>query len=174
MGQTLDATTIALALNATANSSAPPSFNKVVGALSYAKSLGFSTGAGASQMDRLFAAQRVIAASGTDDLDLNGTALQDVLNQNLALVRVKLIAVFAASSNTNNVVVGAAASNQFVGPFGAATHTLSIPPGGAFMIVSPTAAGWAVTAATADLLRVANGGAGTPVTYDVIIGGSST
>ena len=174
MGQTLDATTVALSIAATANSVTPPSFNKIQGALTYAKSLGFSTGAGASQMDRLFAAQRTIAASGTDDLDLTGTALQDILNQNLALVRVKLIAVYAASANANNVVIGNAAANQFVGPFGAAAHTIALPPGGAFLAVSPTAAGWAVTAGTGDLFRIANGGAGTSVTYDILIGGSST
>jgi hypothetical protein len=174
MTQTLDATTISWSVGATANAVTPPSFNRIVGALAYAKSQGYSTGAGASQMDRLFAAQRTITASGTDDLDLSGTALQDILGQNLALVRVKLIAVYAATGNTNNVVVGAAASNQFIGPFGAATHTLALPPGGSLLVVSPTAAGWAVTAGTGDLFRVANGGASTSVTYDVIIGGSST
>jgi hypothetical protein len=174
MPQTLDSTIFGWSLSATANSITPPTFNKVVGALSYAKSQGYTSGAGASQMDRLFASQRTIAASGTDDLDLTGTALQDILNQNLALARVKLIAVYAATGNTNNVVVGAAAATQFVGPFGANTHTLAVPPGGSLIILSPTAAGWPVVAATSDLLRVANSGAGTSVTYDVIIGGSST
>lgn len=174
MAQTLDSTVIGWSVAATANAITPPSFNRITGALAYAKSQGYATGAGASQMDRLFAAQRTIAASGTDDLDLTGTALQDILGQNLALARVKLIAVYAATGNTNNVVVGAAASNQFVGPFGAATHTLAVQPGGSLLLLSPTAAGWPVTAATADLLRIANSGAGTSVTYDVIIGGSST
>jgi hypothetical protein len=172
MPQTLDATLVSFSISATANN--PLDFNKVVGALAYAKSLGFSTGAGASQMDRLLADQRTIIASGTDDLDLTGTALQDILGANLALARVKLIAIYAASTNTNNVVLGAAASNQFVGPFGAATHTIAVPPGGAFLIVAPTAAGWPVTAGTGDLFRVANGGAGTSVVYDALIGGSST
>lgn len=172
MPQTLDSTIVAVTLGATANNTYD--FNKAVAALSYGKTLGFATGAAASQMDRLFADQRTIAISGTDDLDLNGTALQDVLGQNLALARVKLIWVFAAGANVNNVVIGAAAANQFVGPFGAATHTIAVPPGGGALLVTPTAAGWPVTAATADLFRIANGGAGTSVLYDVIIGGSST
>jgi hypothetical protein len=174
MPQTLNATSFSWSLAATANSITPPSFNSVVGALTYAKSQGYSSGAGASQMDRLFAAQRTITASGTDDLDLTGTALQDILNQNLALARVKLIAVYAATGNTNNVVIGAAAATQFVGPFGANTHTIAVQPGGSFLIVTPTAAGWPVVAATSDLLRITNGGAGTSVTYDIIVGGSST
>lgn len=172
MPQTLDATTVGLAIAATANNSFD--FNKAVAALTYSKAQGFTSGAGAAQMDRLLADQRTIVASGTDDLDLNGTALQDVLGANLALARVKLIVVYAAAGNTNNVVIGAAASNQFVGPFGAATHTIAIPPSGMFVAMAPSAAGWPVTATTADLLRIANSGAGTSVTYDVLIGGSST
>lgn len=172
MPQTLDTTTVSL--NVLASATNAFTLNSAVAALNYAKSLGFTSGAAASQMDRLYAATRTIVASGTDDLDLTGTALQDVLGQNLALVRVKLIAVYANPANTNNVVIGNAASNQFQGPFGAVTHTVAVPPGGAFMVVAPTAAGWAVTAGTGDLLRVANGGAGTSVTYDVLIGGSST
>lgn len=172
MPQTLDSATVSF--NVLASATNPFTLNSAATVLNYAKSLGFTSGAAASQMDRLLAAQRTILASGTDDLDLTGTALQDILGTNLALVRVKLIAVYANAGNTNNVVIGNAASNQFQGPFGAVTHTIAIPPGGSFLIVSPTAAGWPVTAATADLLRVANGGAGTPVTYDVLIGGSST
>lgn len=172
MAQTLDSTLISMAVAATANN--PFDFNKAVASLSYSKSAGFTTGAGASQMDRMFADQRTIIASGTDDLDLNGTALQDILGANLALVRVKLIVVYAAAANTNNVVIGNAASNQFIGPFGAATHTITLPPGGLYMAMAPSAAGWAVTAGTGDLFRIANSGAGSSVVYDVLIGGSST
>jgi hypothetical protein len=172
MAQTLDSTSIAFSVGATANNQFD--LNKATAPLTYAKSFGWTTGAGASQADRAFADTRTIAPSGTDDLDLTGTALQDILNVNLALVRVKLIAVFAYSANTNNVVIGAAAATQFVGPFGANTHTIAIPPGGVFMVSAPTAAGWTVGAGASDLLRVANSGAGTSVTYDIIILGSST
>lgn len=172
MAQTLDSIGISISLSATANNSFD--LNRAQAALTYAKSFGWTTGAAINQADRAFADTRQIAASGTDDLDLTGTALQDILNVNLALVRVKLIWVYAYSTNTNNVVIGNAAATQFVGPFGSATHTIALPPNGTFLVTAPTAAGWTVGAGASDLLRIANSGAGTVVNYDVLILGSST
>lgn len=133
----------------------------------------FTNGSGANQVDRLFSDQRTITASSNEDLDLAGS-LTDAFGATLTFVRVKAIIVKAAAGNTNNVVVGGAASNQFVGPFGAATHTIAVKPGGALIFVAPDATGWAVTAGTGDLLRIANSGAGTSVTYDIQILGASS
>ena len=142
MPQTLDSVGISFSLAATGNNQLD--LNRIQAALTYAKSFGWVTGAGANQVDRAFADTRTIAASGTDDLDLTGTSLQDIMSVNLALARVKLISVYAYSTNTNNVVIGAAAATQFVGPFGANTHTIALPPNGLFLVTAPTAAGWAV------------------------------
>lgn len=131
----------------------------------------FASGIAAYQADELFADQRTLAASTSENLDLTGT-LTDPLGGAVTFAKVKAILIRAAAANTNAVVVGAAASNAFVGPFGANTHTLAIPPGGSLLLAAPKD-GWAVTAGTGDLLKVANGGAGTPVTYDVIIVGTS-
>lgn len=140
---------------------------------SLAALLDFTDGAGANQVNRIFSDQRTLGASATEDLDLAGV-LTDAFGAVITLARVKAILVKAAAGNTNNVVVGAAAATQFVGFFGAATHTVAIQPGGAFLIVTPTAAGWPVTAGSTDFLRIANGGAGTPITYDILILGSNT
>jgi hypothetical protein len=42
------------------------------------------------------------------------------------------------------------------------------------LLVAPDAAGYAVTATTADILRVTNGGAGTSVVYEIVILGTSS
>jgi hypothetical protein len=55
----------------------------------------------------------------------------------------------------------------------AAGDGVALPPGGTFLWVAPTAAGVAVTAATADLIDIVNSGAGTSVTYDIVIVGAS-
>lgn len=136
-------------------------------------SIPFTDGAGANQVDLLFTDRRTIAASGNDDLDLAG-ALVDAFGATLTFARIKAIVIKAAAGNTNTVVVGNAAATQFVGPFGAAAHTLAIKPGGFFVIAAPDAAGWAVTAGSADLFRIANGGAGTEVTYDIAILGAAS
>lgn len=130
----------------------------------------FTPGALAGQANLVFADNRTIAASSNDDLDLNGS-LPGPLGGTLAFTAIRAIIIRAAATNTNNVVVGAAASNQFVGPFGAATHTLAIRPGDE-LVLTARGAGWTVTPATGDILRIANSGAGTPVSYDIILLGS--
>lgn len=132
----------------------------------------WTDGTGSGQADMIWSDTRTIAASGTDDLDLAGS-LVGALGTTLTFARIKLIAISADAGNTNNVVVGAAASAQFVGPFGASTHTHAIKPGGMYATAAPGATGWPVTATTADLLRIANSGAGTSVTYSILLVGAS-
>lgn len=129
-------------------------------------------GTGADQADRIFSDERTLAASANEDLDLAGV-LTDALGATFTLARVRAILVIALATNTNNVVIGGAASNAFVGPFGAATHTVSVRPGGQALFVNRDATGWPVTAGTADLLRIANSGAGSSVTYRIVIIGCS-
>lgn len=145
----------------------------VAASLNFMRGFSLDSGTGAGQADRIWDDTRTLTASSNEDLDLNGAAIQDALGLNLAFVKIKGILVAAAATNVNNVVVGAAASNAFVGPFGAATHTVAVKPGGLFAAACSDAAGWAVTAGTGDLLRIANGGAGTSVTYDIVIIGTS-
>jgi hypothetical protein len=114
-----------------------------------------------------------IAASGSLNLDLNGVLL-DELGQACNFAKIKMIMIIAAAANTNNVVLGNAASNGFLGPFGAATHTISVPPGGTLVLeCAANLAGWPVTAGTGDILRIANSGAGSAVLFDIAILGTS-
>jgi len=114
---------------------------------------------------------RTIAGSGTDLLDLAGV-LVDGLGQTVTLTAVKELWIRAASGNGGNLVIGAAASNTWVGPFGSATDTLSIPASGLLHLVAPDASGWAVTADTADQLQVANDDS-EAASYSVILRGIS-
>jgi hypothetical protein len=139
--------------------------------LNFARGLSLANGTGAEQADRVWDDTRTIAASGTDDLDLSGV-LVDAFGATATFVKVKGIFVYAAAGNTNNVVIGGAAATQFVGPFGAAAHTIAVPPGQLFGITASTN-GWPVVNAASDLLRIANSGAGTSVIYDIVILGTS-
>jgi hypothetical protein len=141
--------------------------------VNYPLAIGLSSGTGAGQADKLWVSgSRSLAASTGEDLDLAGT-LVDALGGTLTLARVKALIVVASSANTNNVIVGNAASNGFISWCGGAAHTVTVRPGGFFAIAAPDATAYAVTGGTADLLHVANSGAGTSVTYDVIVIGSS-
>jgi hypothetical protein len=141
-------------------------------ALAFSRSLSLVNGVGAGQGDKVWDDIRTIAASGTDDLDLSGS-LTDAFGATATFARVKGLFVSADAGNTNNVVVGGAAATQWVGPFGAATHTVAVRPGGWFGIACSDATGWPVVNAASDLLRIANSGAGTGVTYSIVILGAS-
>jgi hypothetical protein len=167
---TLDNQTLSVSYGATLNNALD--LQVVQSVLSYAKSQGLSSGVGASQADRLFTDTRTIAASGTDDLDLAGVLL-DPLGAVLTFARIRGLLVAAAAANTNNVVMGVG-TNPVTTILGGTTPTLNIRPGGIMLLTAPDVTGYAVTAATADILRFANSGAGTGVTYDIVLWGAST
>jgi len=137
------------------------------------KSYSFTDGAGADQADVHWSDERTLSASATEDLDLAG-GLTDAFGAAITFARIKAIYIEADSANTNNVLLGGAAANAFVGPFGAAAHTIAVRPGGAVLLVAPDATGYVVTAGTGDLLRVGNSGAGTSVKYRIVVVGSLT
>jgi hypothetical protein len=116
----------------------------------------------------LFSDTRTLAASANEDLDLSGSLTGAF---GASIVNAEIVAVFiaAAAGNANNVNLTRPASNGFAGPFLAAGDGVSVKPGEWALLVSQS--GWAVTAATGDLINIANSGAGTGVTYDVVIVG---
>ena len=137
--------------------------------LTYLKQL--ADGTGANQADRIWTDTRTLAASGSEDLDLAGV-LADAFGSAITMAEVVALLIEASASNTNNVVVGDAAAP--VPLFGGTNPTLSIKPGGLFLVVAPDASGqFAVGAGSTDDLKIANSGSGTPVTYTIMIIGRS-
>lgn len=141
--------------------------------LSYKKTIKFTDGAGANQSEAIFHDKRTLSASGSEDLNLAGV-LADPFGTTLTFTKIKAIAIYAHTTNTNNVVVGGHATAAFAGWVNDATDKVVIKPGGLFVIVDPTAAGYAVTATTADLLTIANSAGGTGVDYDIVILGATS
>lgn len=129
-----------------------------------------TNGTATQQANKVWVSQRTLTASSSENLDLAGV-LTDSFGTTLTFSTVKAIYVKAASGNTNNVLVGGAASNTFVGVFGDATDIIGVKPGGAFMWFAP-GTGATVTAATGDILKVANSSSGTSVTYDIVVVGT--
>jgi hypothetical protein len=131
-----------------------------------------TTGTGANQADKLYTASITLSASSGQDIDLAGV-LTDPFGGALTMVKLKAVAIRASTANTNNVNISRPASNG-VPWFLAASDGISLGPGGIFLFVNPGASGIAtVTPATGDLLRVDNSGAGTSVTFDIVILGTS-
>lgn len=144
----------------------------VTAPLGFSRAVGLANGTGANQADRIFHDSRTLAASANEDLDLAGV-LTDAFGVTLTFARIKTLIVAADAGNTNNVIVGAAATNAFVNWVGAATHTVTVRPGGVLLLAGSDATAYAVTAGTGDLLRIANSGAGTSVTYSIVLVGAS-
>jgi len=142
-----------------------------------------NTGTAVGQADLIFHDQRTLAPSATEDLDLAGV-LADAFGTTLTFVRVKGLIVAALgvtdangvviTPNVNNVVVGAAAGAPWTTLLNS-TGTVTLRPGTFFAAVAGATdnIGYAVTATTADLLKVANSAGSTSVTYDVIVIGAS-
>jgi len=126
------------------------------------------SGVAANQADLSYSAQRTIPGGGNEDLDLAAGTLT-TLGATITFAKIKAIIIEALASNSGNVTIGGAPSNAFVGPFGAATHTVVLPAGGVFTARAPSG-GWAVAAGTADLLRIA----GANQVYKIVLVGTSS
>lgn len=141
---------------------------------SLGRSVSLADGTGAGKADRVWTDTRTLAASASEDLDLAGSLL-DAFGAAVTFAKVKGLLVVAAPGNSNNVIVGGASSNGFVSWVGGATHTVTVRPGAALALIAgdADATGYAVTGGTADLLKIANSGAGSAVTYSIAVLGTS-
>jgi hypothetical protein len=118
--------------------------------------------------DVLYHAMGHTLASATDTLDMTGT-LKDPLGGNIANAEICAIIAKAATTNVNNLLIGPAAANGFLGPWNAAADRTKVEPGNLFMVTSIN--GWAVTPATGDILALINGAGGTAIDYELLIVG---
>src|SRR5205807_7140969 len=96
--------------------------------------------------------------------------LIDAFGQTIAAANIKAIEISSLPANTTNLTFGATAATQFQGPFADVSDGLVLKPGDRAVLFSP--AGWPVTAATGDLLKVANA-AGASATYRIKLLGAS-
>lgn len=132
-------------------------------------------GTASGQADTVYSTRLTIAASSSTTIDLagSGATLTDPFGTAISFLHVKAVYIRAAAANTNDVVVGNAASNPFVGPMAGTTPTTAVKPGGVLMWVHPTT-GFAVVDGSNDQLKIANSSSGTGVTFDITIVGTST
>lgn len=145
-----------------------------VAPLNYRNRVSLASGTGAGQADLIFSDTRTVNASSNDDLDLAG-GLTDAHGATLTFAKIKGLIVTAAAGNTNNVLVGGDATSTFLTWVVAEPDAVILRPGASFALFAGVAdaTGYAVTASTGDLLRISNSGAGTSVTYDIVIIGTS-
>lgn len=133
-------------------------------------------GVSESQINRPCVGQYIIAAGASLTLNFydGGVTSSDLTTPygeaaRLLLARFVYVSLVDGGDDSG-VTIGNAASNAFVGGFGASTHTKTIYPGGApYMDVSPV--GFTVSS-TQKNLKILNNGA-EPVVVNVVVTGSN-
>lgn len=177
----LDSATVRaqIAWNATKNVTG---LTGIVSNESLSKTLSFTLGSGAAAIDQVVSQVRTLSASASETLDLNGGLTNVTNDASVVMVRVKAVFIQLLSTtddSTNgtaasSITIGNAASNQFTGPLGGATETLTVPNGGFVMFGRGDASGWASTAGSADNLKVVNNDGSNSAAYRITIFGAST
>jgi hypothetical protein len=132
----------------------------------------FQFGSGANQANKVFTDIRTIGASASETIDLSWTTL-DAVSKRLNLTKIKALMLVASENNSYDILLGGNTAAPVTSFFGAANDKLRIKPGGMIALIAPGVNGYAVVQATADKLDIANGGAGSSVTYSILIMGVS-
>ena len=138
-------------------------------ALSKFADIALSNGTGNNQADTVFADNRTLGGSATEDLDLAGGSLSDPVGVALTFATMKAVLVRAGSGNGGNILVGGDVNDAPL--FSDASDKIPVLPGGTFLWVAPNT-GITITAATGDVLQIENTDAGA-ATYDIVIIGTS-
>src|SRR5262245_40612970 len=118
----------------------------------------FADGVGAGAVNAIWQDIIPITDGGTSSPDLSPTASSGVSGA-VTFARIKVVVVWAPSTNTTNITISRHASNcPLLVTSSAALAPLK--PGGFLVFVDPSAAGVAITATSADILFTATNGAG--------------
>ncbi len=181
MATDLTALTASLGISVTANAARALDLSTPADALSLAIANAFSFGSGANMANQIWHDRRILAGAASEELDLAGS-LTNAFGQSVTFAKIKALLIRNRSGEVIGahavatdaaLTAGGAVANAWVGPFGAANDTLGVPAGGSMLLVNPTAAGWAVTAGTGDLLKILNADATDELCYEIFILGES-
>ena len=128
----------------------------------------FTPGTGNNQLDKLFHDMRTLADGANESLDLAGS-LVDMFGTTITFVKIKAMLIRNLSA-TQTLTIGGGAT-PFINWVADPTDMVKIPPNGMFLLVAPLA-GFAVTGATGDILKIANS-AGAACDYQIVLAGTS-
>jgi len=113
-----------------------------------------ANGSGNNQANQSFHDQRTLTTGASEDVDLAGS-LVDAFGDTITFTALKAIRIRNQSA-VNRLIVGGAVANALAALFGALTDKLIIRPSGLLVLEAPLA-GYAVVAATGDLLKFEHG-----------------
>ena len=103
-----------------------------------------TTGTNANQMNVIVRETTTLTNSQSRTLNLSG-GVSDSFGDVSTFQTVRFFCVTCPSTNTNNLSVGNASSNQWSAWAGGTNDTLTVRPGGSMIFIAPDATGYAVT-----------------------------
>lgn len=134
----------------------------------------YTNGDGDDQINWVWADRRTVTvATANDDLDLAGV-LVDVFGNTITAATLKVLFIAnLATTSGEDLAIGAAGTNPITDLFeGSNTAQLTLGPAGKFLAENPHD-GYAITAGSADTLRIAHAGAAGDISFDILLGGTS-
>ena len=133
-------------------------------------SITLSDGNGVNQVQTLWHDSRSVADGGSDDLDLNGSTIQNVFGEDLDFIGLK--AILITNLHATSIIGVFGVVNGLADVLTVVTTKLNVVPGGSLVLFAPTAAGYLVTPATGDLLGISDEtGGGGVVPYAITLAG---
>lgn len=137
--------------------------------MSFSKAIALASGVAADMADKVYTNAYTILTGATQSIDVSGS-LVDALGAAFVLVKLKAILIYSRPTNTTNLTLLGNANSVPI--LGTKATTMTLLPGGLFLLIQPPLAGIAVTAATGDILDIVNA-AGASALVDVILVGTS-
>lgn len=139
----------------------------------YSKTLG--NGTGASAANKMFATTYTISASSTQQVDLAGV-LTDFYGNTVTFTKIKVLYIeLTTTTSASTIKVGGgtdgAGTNAFINWVAAAADLVRIRNGGCLMLACTDATGYAVTAATGDILALVNEDVSNAATVNIFLAG---
>lgn len=130
--------------------------------------LSLASGSGAESGNMVWHDQRTVATGANDDIDLSG-GITDAFGDSITFTKIRYIEIKNESTNDTLTIGGAA--NPVANVSGTVQKSGSNYPG-IFVMTAPDASGLAVTAGSADELRITHDGdTSNSVTYEITIAG---
>jgi hypothetical protein len=128
----------------------------------------FANGTGANQCNFQWSDTRTVAASSNDDIDLSG-GITDAFGTTIAATSIKMM--YIRNRGTGPLQIGGA-TDPFSSWLADPTDAVILPGGTIMLLLNPSAAGYVVTAGSADVLRVrATAGSPASIQYDIVLWG---
>lgn len=131
-------------------------------------------GTAANQADLVYSTTGSFTGATSTTINIASGSLKDSFGAAFVFARFKALYIANnATSETNNTLSIGDSTNPITTWVGGTNPVVKLPAGGLFLLTAPLATAFAVTASTADELKVASGSGASGLAWDFLIVGSS-